>query len=208
MEPFALVLIIIMAMVIMASMIWKPNMAMCSIVPVAAIFFVALRSGGDISGFTEPPGVDPDPVGLTYEATPDPSLDTCREHAPPDPWHPKGPPDAVSAERMAGLRRDNATALNELYGRRYNGTVDNALWAHKQRIGDRDHQATINQIKGRRNNVYEPYYRQELSERNSERWWEPDNRLVMQANKRWMDTVDMNRDLLRDANVDGIYSQW
>jgi hypothetical protein len=114
------------------------------------------------------------------------------------------PPDEKT---RAAISQSNLFSLNQIYGRRYGGTIDDALYVHKQRIGDRDRQATINQVKSRRNNVYEPYYRQELSEHNSKRWWEPDDVLVTKLDRRQLDTIDMGRSGVWDADIDGIYGQ-
>lgn len=203
------ILIVILAMVILSAMIDKPNAAMCAIAPVVTLFYLAFWRPHRCDGFSSV--LEPEIMGthgLADESTPDPALNVCAERSPPDAWHPETRPSVVSPEQLAAIAKENACALNELYGRRSNGSIDSALYVHKQRIGDRDRQATINQVKGRRNNVYEPYYRQELSERNSERWWEADNLLVRSADKRWLDTVPMNRDLLRDENVDGIYGRF
>ncbi len=200
----ATVLIVIMMMVILWSIVGKPNAIVCAIAPTMAIFYLAFGRPHDCAGFESG---EADDIPANYEATPDPALDICAEHAPADPWHPTDMPATISPSRLADIAKENACALNELYGRRSSGSIDDRLLVHKQRIGDRDRQATISQVRSRRNNVMEPYFRQELSERNSERWWEADNRIVRFGNKQWNDTVPMNRDLLEDENVDGIYGQ-
>lgn len=108
------------------------------------------------------------------------------------------------------ISKSNKLAVSELYGRRYGGTMDNALYVHKQRIGDRDRQAIINQVRGRRNNVYEPYYRQELSEaERSGGWWKDnDDVLVTKMDKRQRETIDMGRFNSNESDMDGIYDQY
>jgi hypothetical protein len=124
-----------------------------------------------------------------------------KDQRPPEPKY-----GALSGDDRARISKSNKLAVSELYGRRYGGTMDNALYVHKQRIGDRDRQATINQIRGRRNNVYEPYYRQELSEHSVKRWWDNEDVLTTKLDKRQLSTIDMGRFNLDDSDMDGIYS--
>jgi hypothetical protein len=126
---------------------------------------------------------------------------SCEERRPTAQKLPT--PGAREEELIA---QSHLFSLNQIYGRRSAGSIDNALYAHKQRIGDRDRQATINQVRGRRTNVYEPYYRQELSEHASKRWWEPDDVLVTKLEKRQLETIPMGRHILPNEDLDGIYS--
>ncbi len=123
----------------------------------------------------------------------------------PEPKYP-----AMNDADRARISKSNGIAIGNLYGRRsVAGTMDNALYVHKQRIGDRERQSIINQIKSRRNNVYEPMYRQELSEANSVRWWEDNESvLVTKMDKKQQDTIDMGRFGNGDSDLDGIYGQW
>lgn len=114
---------------------------------------------------------------------------------------------APNAATVARIKKSNALAVQGVFGRRYGGTMDNALYKHKQRIGDRDRQATINQIKARRNNVYEPYYRQELAEAERSRgWWNNDDILTTKLDHHQLATIDMGRFNGGDSDMDGIYS--
>lgn len=144
----------------------------------------------------EPPDISNSEKSQTY--SPGPCAEQRNEPAPLPP---------ADATTLEAISRSNLFSLNQIYGRRYGGTIDDALYVHKQRIGDRDRQATINQVRSRRNNVYEPYYRQELSEHNSKRWWEPDDVLVTKLERRQLDTIDMGRSAVWDADIDGIYGQ-
>ena len=126
-----------------------------------------------------------------------------KSHRPPAPVYHK-PDDAAHAR----ISKSNALAINELYGRRStSGTMDAALYVHKQRIGDRDRQATYNQVRSRRNNSIEPYYRQELSEHAAKRWWDNEDVIVTKLDRRQMDTIDMGRFSNGDSDLDGIYGQ-
>lgn len=114
---------------------------------------------------------------------------------------------APNDSKFAQIKKSNQLAVREIFGRRYGGTMDNALYKHKQRIGDRDRQATINQIRARRNNVYEPYYRQELSEaERSGAWWNNDDILTTKLAHHQLSTIDMGRFNQPDSDLDGIYS--
>lgn len=93
-------------------------------------------------------------------------------------------------DALINISESNRYALDQLYGRKCNN-MDSKMTEHKKRIGDRDRKATIAQIKGRRQNVYEPYYRQELEEHSNKRWWEPDTAIIMNADKNHMRTVQM-----------------
>jgi hypothetical protein len=85
--------------------------------------------------------------------------------------------------------------------------MDDALYKHKQRIGDRDRQANYNQVRGRRNNVYEPYFRQELSEQSATRWWGlNEDVMVTKLNKRQLNTIDMGQSYVDQYDTDGIYA--
>jgi hypothetical protein len=95
-------------------------------------------------------------------------------------------------DAMTDMSDANRFALDQVYGRKGNN-IDNKMTEHRQRIGDRDRQATIAQIKGRRQNVYEPYYRQELSEHGSKKWWEPDDVLVSKLQDNQMATIQTGR---------------
>ncbi len=122
-------------------------------------------------------------------------------------WKNQRPPDPVHAQTdRERIAQSNAATVRELYGRRTAGSIDNALYVHKQRIGDRDRQATINQVRGRRGNVYEPYYRQELSDHASKRWWEPESVLAMKLDKRQLNTLDMNQFADNEYDLDGVYT--
>jgi hypothetical protein len=88
----------------------------------------------------------------------------------------------------------NKIALDQMYGRRGGVTVDDKMTKHRQRIGDRDHKATVAQIKGRRNNSMEPYYRQELEHHGSKRWWDPDTVLMHKATKKQKETIMIGPD--------------
>ena len=104
---------------------------------------------------------------------------------------PKKP--VIADDKMTQMSEANLYSLDQVYGHRYAGSVDNRIVEHNKRIGDRDRQATINQIKGRRNNVYEPYYRQELSEIGSKRWWDNDTVISRKAVDNWMDLIMTGR---------------
>lgn len=127
-------------------------------------------------------------------------LDDNQRPAEPE-W--AAPNDAA----IARIKKSNQLAVREVFGRRYGGTMDNALYKHKQRIGDRDRQATINQIRARRNNVYEPYYRQELAEAERSRgWWNNDDILTTKLDHHQLATIDMGRFNGGESDMDGIYS--
>ncbi len=127
----------------------------------------------------------------------------CAEQRTEEP-----PMPSPNAQTLALMSKSNKESLNQIYGQRYAGTVDDALLAHKKRIGDRDRRATVIQVRARRNNVMEPYYRQELSEHNSVRWWEPDDALTTVVGKRQLDTLEMGRSAIWNADNDGYYPQW
>jgi flagellar biosynthesis component FlhA len=94
------------------------------------------------------------------------------------------------SESMQEMSDANKYALDQMYGRR--GTsIDDKMTEHRKRIGDRDRKATIAQIRGRRNNSLEPYYRQELSQHGSKRWWDPDPVLMRKASGEQMKTIMM-----------------
>lgn len=90
------------------------------------------------------------------------------------------------------ISEKNLYIIDQVYGNKMN-TTTNLTTKHNMRIGDRDRKATIAQIKGRRTNTYEPYYRQELSEHSSKRWWEPDDVLVRMLPEHQMNTIPMGR---------------
>jgi hypothetical protein len=87
----------------------------------------------------------------------------------------------------------NKLALDQMYGR-HGSNVDDKMSEHRQRIGDRDHKATVAQIKGRRNNSMEPYYRQELEQYGSKKWWNPDTVLMRKATKKQKKTIMIGPD--------------
>ena len=104
----------------------------------------------------------------------------------PKPEQP--PPETKKDESFQTISDANRYALDQMYGRR--GTsIDDKMTAHRQRIGDRDRKATIAQIKGRRNNALEPYYRQELSQHGAKKWWDPDSVLIRKATSEQMKTI-------------------
>ncbi len=189
----ALIIIIIVAIIRKPNVITLMSGAFIAILWLAVMARRQSRDGFDPA--TEPPDISMSEKHNDYSASP------CEEHrAEPAPL-PESKTDAVNAL----ISKSNRFSLDQIYGRRYMGTIDNALYAHKQRIGDRDRQATIAQVRARRNNVYEPYFRQELSEENSVRWWEPDDVLNTLFDKRQLDTIDMGRSAVWNADIDGIY---
>lgn len=148
------------------------------------------------------------------DAAPEPNV-MAKPDGDPTTWasldddqRPAEPVWAASNDaRTAQIKKSNQLAVSGVFGRRYGGTMDNALYKHKQRIGDRDRQATINQIRARRNNVYEPYYRQELAESERSRgWWNNDDILTTKMDHRQLATVDMGRFNNPESDMDGIYS--
>lgn len=172
-----------------------------------SMFNPAMMSSFDASapedgGSTMGPPADTTPIYSGKGANVDAIAALEKSQRPPAPVY----SDPTDANR-ARISKSNALAIGELYGRRSAGTMDNAIYVHAQRIADRDRQATYNQIRSRRNNVYEPFYRQSLSEHASKRWWEPEDVLVTKLNKRQMDTIDMGRFSNEDSDLDGIYGQ-
>lgn len=88
--------------------------------------------------------------------------------------------DAKTDESMAQMSEANRWALDQLYGRR--GTpIDDRMTEHHKRIGSREEKAIVTQIRARRNNSMEPFYRQELSQHGNKRWWDPDPVLARKA---------------------------
>lgn len=92
----------------------------------------------------------------------------------------------------SSISEKNRYAIDQVYGNKMN-TTTNLTTKHNMRIGDRDRKAIIAQVKGRRANTYEPYYRQELSEHGSKRWWEPEDVLVRMLPDKQMNTIPMGR---------------
>ena len=214
-----------LAMLLLIVMTMNMDVSTIALVAGIVVFFLVCRNKGrdnpsKYRAF--------DPVISTFEASGDTDVSTMHPAAdnslifggkavnadaiakldksqrPPPPAYPK-PDDATRAR----ISKSNALAIGELYGRRSTaGALDNAMYVHNQRIGDRERQSIINQIKSRRNNVYEPMYRQELSEANSSRWWEDNESvLVTKMDKRQQDTIDMGRFSNGDSDLDGIYGQ-
>lgn len=172
--------------------------------------FNAMNDAFDASSDTDTslirPAADNSPIFSGSKVNPDVFTKLNASQRPEAPAYPK-PDDAARAR----ISKSNALAVGELYGRRSTaGTMDAALYVHKQRIGDRDRQATINQIRGRRANTYESYYRQELSEaERSGGWWKDnDDVLVTKLEKRQIDSIDMGRFSNGDSDLDGTYGQY
>jgi Ca2+/Na+ antiporter len=157
--------------------------------------------GSDESAQAAPVVTEPNVMTKPTDNPPDwVQLDDNQRPAEPT-W--TSPNDAT----LARIKKSNQLAVREVFGRRYGGTMDNALYKHKQRIGDRDRQATINQIRARRNNVYEPYYRQELAEAERSRgWWNNDDILTTKLDHHQLATIDMGRFNGGESDMDGIYS--
>jgi hypothetical protein len=157
----------------------------------------------DDGGSTMGPPADTTPIYSGKGANVDAIAALEKSQRPPAPVY----SDPTDANR-ARISKSNALAIGELYGRRSAGTMDNATYIHTQRIGDRERQSIINQIKSRRNNVYEPMYRQELSENSTLPWWgQNEDVLATKLDKRQMDTIDMGRFSNGDSDLDGIYGQ-
>lgn len=96
--------------------------------------------------------------------------------------------DAKSDHGMANMSDENRWALDQLYGRR--GTpINDRMTEHYKRIGSRDEKAVVTQIRARRNNSVEPFYRQELSQHANKRWWDPDPILSMKATPEQQATI-------------------
>lgn len=166
----------------------------------------SLSQNGELSGMDgsgESSVAAAEPNTMTKE-TGDPatwaSIDNDQRPAAPE-W------SAQNHDTLMKIKKSNKLAVGEVFGRRYGGTMDNALYKHKQRIGDRDRQATINQIRARRNNVYEPYYRQELAEAERSRgWWNNDDILTTKLDHHQLATIDMGRFNMPESDMDGIYT--
>jgi hypothetical protein len=167
--------IIVMIMVIIFSMIHDPSSIACVIFAIFVLFsIVSLKTKQDTS--CDVPMVEEkydDPSNLEDNSQHEESVDNIND---------------INDESMQTLSDANKYALDQLYGRR--GTsIDDKMTGHKKRIGDRDRQATISQIRGRRNNSLEPYYRQELSQHGAKRWWDPDTVLSRKATSEQMKTI-------------------
>lgn len=217
--------VFVFALIILAVLTYRMDGETIGLISACVLFFLIcrrrMRDGADVSHFDDnnEDGSTENTQESSADATAgsssgdDGKIPSFDEHPTwvNELWKDQRPPDPVfktpTDKQEKLIDESNRRAVGEVYGRRYGGTMDNALYVHKQRIGDRQRQAIINQVRGRRNNVYEPYYRQELSEHASKRWWENDDVLVTKLDKRQLSTIDMGRFNLDDADMDGIYDQ-
>jgi hypothetical protein len=202
----------VIAILLLAVLAMKMDGETLALIGACMLFFIIcrreMRDKSDMptsEGFEDSSAqsnVQPEPDVPSRVVTAEHSDLLAKDQRPPEPVYP-GMDDTARARVM----KSNRLAVSELYGRRHAGTMDNALYVHKQRIGDRDRQATINQIRSRRNNVYEPYYRQELSEaERSGGWWKDNDDVLMQKlERRQLATIDMGRFNLDDRDMTGIY---
>ena len=126
------------------------------------------------------------PLPEPEESAP-PEEENPAEEQPEEPVEEPAPKGETFKDKQAkedkkhkALYEENRYALDQLYNRG-GKTIDSEMTKHRQRIGDRDRQAIIAQATWRRNNTYEPYYRQELSDHHTKRWWEPDQAIIGQV---------------------------
>lgn len=83
----------------------------------------------------------------------------------------------------------NKKAMDDIYSDQKMNTIDHKVSKFNQRIGDRDRKAIIAQIKGRRNPSMEPYYRQELEDQGTVRWWDNEDVIVRMVNPNQLATI-------------------
>lgn len=177
-EQMGAVVIIAIIMVILFAIIYDPSSITYVIIAICMLLYMATIKNPI-----------PEEVAVVVE---DPVI------APPPPEEKEKEKEKAEEapntndDAMTEISDANRFALDQVYGRKGNN-IDNKMTEHKKRIGDRDRQATISQIKSRRQNVYEPYYRQELSEHGSKRWWEPDDVLVRKLQDNQMATIQMGQ---------------
>ena len=93
---------------------------------------------------------------------------------------------------MQAISHSNKMALHKLYNRNVS-TVDDKMLDHRKRIGGRDKNAVITQIRSRRNNSMEPYYRQELSQHGNSKWWDVESILSRKATPSQQSTIMKGR---------------
>lgn len=87
------------------------------------------------------------------------------------------------------ITTQNKKAMDDIYSDQKMNTIDHKVSKFNQRIGDRDRNAIIAQIKGRRNPTMEPYYRQELEDQGTVRWWDNEDVMVRMVNPNQMATI-------------------
>lgn len=114
---------------------------------------------------------------------------------PPPPKAPAIPVATVAAKNVEDNRiaLANKHAINQLYKVHLNSSTNKAS-DFAQRIGSRDREAIRTQIRGRRNNVYEPIFRQELEEAPlAHKWWDNDEIMVQRMTDKQRQTVQTGR---------------
>lgn len=79
-------------------------------------------------------------------------------------------PDESQVEEYDNITEDNRHLIDTLFDTGTN-TATNKSTRFAHRIGSRDREAQRIQIKARRNNVYEPFFRQELEDGGNQKWW-------------------------------------
>lgn len=99
-----------------------------------------------------------------------------------DPYEPVG--DTISEKNRSVL--DNLTEQDI-------NSATNRTSIQNQTRGDRERQSLIRSIRGRRAPTWEAYFREELSDHNSKRWWEPEPMLMRKATPKQKLTVDTSR---------------
>ena len=87
------------------------------------------------------------------------------------------------------IATQNKKAMDDIYSDQKMNTIDHKVSKFNQRIGDRDRRAIITQIKGRRNPTMEPYYRQEMEDQGTVRWWDNEDVMVRMVNSNQMATI-------------------
>ena len=172
------VAIIAIIMVILFNAIYDPRSITYVIIAILILFALASRKHEHAT--STPVVLDDEPIIEDNDDEPDEQMD--------EPDEKKDEPDEKKDENMDKMSESNRWSLEQLYGRR-GSPMDDRITKHKQRIGDRDRKATITQIRARRNNAMEPYYRQELSQHGNKRWWDPDPILSRKATPEQQSTI-------------------
>jgi hypothetical protein len=155
-------LIVLIIILLMCSVVYKDMSAICIVLPVGFVFFNCMNH-------------------LSRKKNSEIKIVPV-EQPPAEPF------DDGNTKKIVEKNRE---AINAVYGDQPLNPIDFGVSKFNQRIGDRDRKAIIAQIKGRRNPTYEPYYRRELEDQATVRWWDNEDVMVRTINENQRQTIPM-----------------
>lgn len=159
-------LIVLFVIMIMCGIAYRDSSMVCILLPVGYIFFQCMRCLSEKKNSE---------IKIQNEM----------------PIESKEPEKNESFDDGKKIIEQNKLAIDAVYSDQPLNPIDFGVSKFNQRIGDRDRKAIITQIKGRRNPTYEPYYRRELEDRATVRWWDNEDVMVRYLEKNQRQTIPM-----------------